>query len=120
MSEDNNTLTVGNGPMTIRRSLNNILAALNIAQGKGAFNLRESAFVFTSLQKMNEFVNKYENHEEKQSEQTNQQSQSEPQPKSQPKPQSKSQPKPQLKKSEPKKLPDISLNDEEVVEEITI
>lgn len=54
---------VGNGPMTIRRSLNNILAALNIAQGKGAFNLRESAFIFTSLQKMNEFVQKYENKE---------------------------------------------------------
>ena len=56
-SED--TIT-SNGPMTIRRSLNNILAALNIAQGKGAFNLRESAFIFSSLQKMNEFVQKYE------------------------------------------------------------
>lgn len=63
MSQEN-TLTVGSGPMTIRRSLNNIVSALNIAQGKAAFNLRESAFVFSSLQKMNEFVNKYEKQEE--------------------------------------------------------
>ena len=63
MSQEENTLTVGNGPMTVRRSLNNILAALNIAQAKGAFSIRESAFVFTSLQKINEFVNKYESQE---------------------------------------------------------
>ena len=53
-------LIIGNGPMTLRRSLNNIVAALNIAQGKGTFNLRESAFVFASLQKLNEFVNKHD------------------------------------------------------------
>ena len=58
MSQEN--ISVGSGPMTVKRSLNNILAALNIAQGKGAYTLRESAFIFTSLQKLNEFVNKYE------------------------------------------------------------
>ena len=51
------------GPMTAKRSLNNILASLNIAQGKGTFSLRESAIIFTSLQKLNEFVNKHENDE---------------------------------------------------------
>ena len=51
------------GPMTAKRSLNNILASLNIAQGKGTFSLRESAIIFTSLQKLNEFVNKFENEE---------------------------------------------------------
>lgn len=58
MSLDTSSIT---GPMTIKRSLNNILASLNIAQGKGAYSLRESAIIFSSLQKLNEFVNKYEN-----------------------------------------------------------
>ena len=58
MSSDN-TLSLENGPMDINRSLGNILAALNIAQGKGTFSLRESAFVYSSLQKMNAFVKKY-------------------------------------------------------------
>ena len=49
-----------NGPMTIKRSLNNILASLNIAQAKGSYSLRESAIIFSSLQKLNDFVNKYE------------------------------------------------------------
>lgn len=116
MSEDN-TLSVGNGPMTIRRSLNNILAALNIAQGKGAFNLRESAFIFTSLQKMNEFVNKYENSENETTEK--QQVVSKPVATPTPKPVEKQQvvSKPVEKT---KKLPDLSLNNDEIVEEITI
>ena len=58
MSLDTSSIT---GPMTVQRSLNNILASLNIAQGKGAYSLRESAIIFSSLQKLNEFVKKYEN-----------------------------------------------------------
>jgi len=50
-------------PPTTKHSLNNILSSLNIAQEKGVFSLRESAIIFTSLQKLNEFVNKYENEE---------------------------------------------------------
>ena len=45
-----------NGPMTIQRSYSNIVGALNLARQKGLFSFRDSAFIFTSLQKMEEFI----------------------------------------------------------------
>jgi hypothetical protein len=50
--------------MSIRQSINNIEASLNKAQAKGAFSIRESAFIFSSLQKLNDFVNKFEKQDE--------------------------------------------------------
>lgn len=123
--EDNNVLNLGNGPMTPQRALNNILAGLNIAQGKGCFNLRESAFIYTSLQKLNEFVKQHETEEESK---TNEQPKQEPltpqQPKSNPKPLvTPNKKKPVEKKpleKKPEKLPDINLEDDVVNEIIEI
>jgi len=103
MSEDISSIT---GPMSIKRSFNNIMAALNIAQGKAAFNLRESTSVFISLQKLNEFVNKYE-HLENEQPPKNTKSSSVP-PESKPKP---------VKQPT---LPDINLVDKDDIVEETI
>ena len=54
-----------NGPMTIQRSYSNIVGALNIARQKGLFSFRDSAFIFTSLQKMEEFIKQHDKPEPK-------------------------------------------------------
>ena len=104
-----------NGPMTTQRAMNNLLAALNIAQGKGVFNLRESAFVYSSLQTLNEFVKKHDNSE------NNDIVIKDPEPVQQPKPQPVQQPVQQPVKVKPvenKKLPDINLENDEPISEI--
>ena len=115
MSQDSFNFNFVNGKMTAQRAMNNILAGLNKAQGKGSFDLKESAFIFSSLQKLNEFVKKYSEEDEKK-----------PVPKPIEVPQEKKvvpKPKPQpIKKAveKKKKLPDINLEEEDVNEVIEI
>ena len=107
MSEDSLNIT---GPLTVKRSLNNILAALNIAQSKGAFSIRDSAFIYTSLQKLNEFVNKNEElkEEDVQPQQQSVQQQSAQQQSVQ---QQSVQQQSVSKNQTEQQLPDINLND---------
>ena len=106
-----------NGPMTTQRAMNNLLAALNIAQGKGCFNLRESAFVYSSLQALNEFVKKHDSENNitetviKDPEPIQKKLEKVPKPI----PQKKAQEKP---KKINKPLPDINLENDEPVSEI--
>lgn len=115
MSQDTFNFNFVNGKMTAQRAMNNILAGLNKAQGRGCFDLKESAFIFSSLQKLNEFVKKYGEEDEKK-----------PVPKPIEVPQEKKvipKPKPQpIKKAveKKKKLPDINLEEEDVNEVIEI
>lgn len=104
-----------NGPMTVQRAMNNLLAALNIAQGKGCFNLRESAFVYSSLQTLNEFVKNNDTNTE------NDVVIQDPEPKTITKPVTKPVIKPVTKPvadKQPKKFPDINLEKDEPVSEI--
>lgn len=37
--------------------INNLIAAVNIAQSKGAFNLEEAGTIWSSIQRLNEIIN---------------------------------------------------------------